>query len=142
MTISFFVEGVPKPGGSKTGFWNRKANRVIMAPACKGTKAWMDAVAIEAQTKGSKPFDGPVKLSIVFVMPRPKCHFKKDGSLKSNAPDWHVKTPDLTKLVRSTEDALKGICWRDDCQVVMGDYTKRFACEGELTGAWIWVKPI
>jgi Holliday junction resolvase RusA-like endonuclease len=32
-------------------------------------------------------------------------------------PAWHIR-PDLTNIMKLAEDALKGITWADDCQVV------------------------
>ena len=120
--VKFFVPGIPAPGGSKTIFFNKMTGKPIVAPACKRTKDWSSHVrfaALEA-VEGRPPYNGPVRLGIDFVMPRPKSHFrtgKHAGELKPDAPQWHTKAPDTTKLIRSTEDALKGICWRDDSQV-------------------------
>jgi Holliday junction resolvase RusA-like endonuclease len=48
--------------------------------------------------------------------------------------------PDTTKLVRSTEDALKGICWRDDSQVVYQVASKEYAARGGIPGADIKIE--
>jgi Holliday junction resolvase RusA-like endonuclease len=38
--------------------------------------------------------------------------------LRDDAPKTKASKPDLTKLIRSTEDALTGIAWNDDASVV------------------------
>ncbi len=79
-----------------------------------------------------EPLDAAVHLELQFRMPRPKSHYRTGRNahlLKSSAPLHHAVKPDLTKLVRSTEDALTGIIWRDDAQVISGSYSKTYADE-------------
>lgn len=127
--LHFFVPGTPAPGGSKTGFYNKSLNRVLMAPASKKTKPWMQAVSatVRSQYDGN-PLACPLRLHMQFRMIRPKGHYgsgKHAGVVKDRyAVALPTVKPDLTKLVRSTEDALKGILWLDDTQVVAGIYSK------------------
>jgi Holliday junction resolvase RusA-like endonuclease len=54
--------------------------------------------------------DEPVELRVRFLMPRP-----------ASTPKyrlWPRSKPDLSKLVRATEDALSGVVLRDDALVV------------------------
>ena len=127
-SIEFFVPGIPQPGGSKKGFYNRKAGRVVIVEDCKRNKEWRAVVALAARRAyHGEPLTGPVRLNIYFYMPRPKSHYgtgKKSGELKLTAPYFHTNKPDRTKLQRSTEDAMTGIIWRDDTQVVDGVTSK------------------
>lgn len=126
MNLSFFVPGIPATAGSKTGFYNKKSGRVIMAPANKRQKPWMShvqACAIDAlgSDYDQPPITGAVVLALKFLMPRAKSHYgtgKNEAILKPTAPIEHIKKPDLTKLLRAVEDALTGLIWRDDSQVV------------------------
>lgn len=73
------------------------------------------------------PFDGPVKVTMHFVCKRPKSHYRTGRYahlLKDSAPLWKATSPDLSKLIRSTEDALTtaGV-WHDDRQVAALDVT-------------------
>lgn len=121
--ISFFVPGIPKPGGSKDGFYNPKLRRVIITEACKTSENWKSVVALFARKNYSGlPLKGPLKLEVIFYMPRPKYHYgtgRNARKLKLTAPSFHSVKPDATKLMRSTEDALKGIVWDDDSQVAI-----------------------
>jgi len=75
-------------------------------------------------------------------MPRPKYHFgtgRNAGKLKDNAVYWCETTPDALKLTRSTEDALTGIAWKDDKQVVDLHVKKIY---GERPGAIIRIIPL
>jgi hypothetical protein len=109
-------------------------------------QSWGSAVryaAIEAvaAAPGSRPTglffgEGPLRLSIVFRMRRTKGHFRKDGTVREGAEKWHVKKPDLSKLIRSTEDAMIGIVMLDDSQVSEHLVRKVYAAPGQ-EGAWI-----
>lgn len=120
--LEFWIPGKAAPGGSKKGFYNKTLGRVIMVPDCKRTKPWMSIVSatVRADYEGDL-LRGPLKLSMEFRILRPKFHFgsgKNAGQIKDSMlfTKPTVK-PDLTKLERSTEDALTGILWHDDCQV-------------------------
>ncbi len=135
--IEFFVPGVPVPGGSKRAFTNRKTGKPIITDASKSTRPWMShvaSVAAEAMraTEDATPLSGPIRLTIEFVLPRPKGHYgtgKNAGKLKPGAPYLHTKRPDATKLLRSTEDALSNICWKDDSQVAIQRVRKVYGPE-------------
>lgn len=143
IAVSFAVEGVPAPGGSKharpiyrkvagvTKFTRRFAMQDM---GKEGNAMWREAVAEAGRAIKMQPFEGPLELEVIFRMPRPASHFVdgKNGRLKKNAPTYHTKAPDTTKLLRSTEDALKGICWLDDAQVCWQHAQKIYAdhCPG------------
>ncbi len=72
---------------------------------------------------------GAVSLRIVFLRPRPKGHHgtgRNAGKLKESAPEWPTTKPDTLKLARAVEDALTGVIWQDDSQVVSHHLTKRW----------------
>lgn len=144
MRIEFFVHGTPKPAGSKRGFVNPKTGKAILVDASgqKG-KDWRHdckMAAVDAMN-GKQRFIGPVKLTVNFCMPRPKAHYKgKTASLKTNAPRWHTKTPDSTKLLRGLEDSLKGIVWDDDSQVAVQYVLKQY--DGDTNGAFVLVEDL
>lgn len=62
------------------------------------------------------PFQGAVIMRMVFTLARPV-------SVKRNKRPWPSVTPDLSKLARSTEDALKAAgVYKDDALIV--EYTR------------------
>lgn len=138
--ITFFVPGTPKPGGSKRGFINKKTGRVIITEDCKKNKEWRSIVSVIAFNEYSGPLmEGPLMLTITFVMPRPKYHYNTKGILKPSAPTYHTSTPDASKLTRSTEDSLKGIVWKDDSLVAIQKIWKIY---GEKPGAHVTISVI
>lgn len=128
--LSFFVPDTPRPAGSKTaGF--RKDGSVFYRPASKHASTWRASVrlfAVQAMKaeSGFKPYEGPVSILCEFLLARPKSHSNSKGVLKPNAPIYPCKDPDLTKLVRGVEDALNGLVWKDDNQVVRQSNVKRY----------------
>ncbi len=79
--------------------------------------------------EGLPLMQGPVSLRIVFLKPRPKGHYgtgRNAGKLKESAPEYPTTRPDTLKLARAVEDALTGVIWQDDSQVVAHDMVKRW----------------
>jgi Holliday junction resolvase RusA-like endonuclease len=69
---------------------------------------------------------------IEFRMPRPKAHYKASGEIKADAPWFPIVRPDLTKLLRSTEDAMTGIVWHDDSQIVEQNIHRTYSSVEDL----------
>lgn len=145
--ISFFVAGIPRPGGSKRVFPIRKAGAltgkfIVTDAAGQANKDWRASVAHEAQEAMrnshdtyENPWTGPVELELYFKLPRPKGHMlpkariAKGGGVtfvRENAPTHHTSRPDAGKLARSTTDACTSILWADDAQIVKETHTKSY----------------
>lgn len=137
--INFYVAGVPAPGGSKKAFVNPKTGRAIIVDDAKNNTSWRERVAAEAsRVPGIRPLDGPLSLEITFFVLRPRSHIGKRGR-RPSAPVWPAVRPDITKLVRALEDALKSICWHDDAQIVMQTAIKRYS---DIAGARVRIKTV
>ena len=139
--ITIEVRGmIPAPQGSK-----RHVGKGIMIESCKAVKPWRNAVAEAAVQAGAYPLMGPISFDAEFIFPRPRSHYrtgKKSDQLKPNAPYLHSVKPDVSKLQRSTEDALSGVAFQDDARIAQASLTKRYADEGELPGAVIVVSKV
>lgn len=141
--VCFFVPGVPQPGGSKKGFVVKTrggAVRAVVVEDAKHNAPWRAVVTLAASEYFSSPLSGPISVSFTFAMPRPQGHYgtgRNAGTLKPTAPHGHTIKPDITKLIRSTEDALKGVAWQDDCQVVSQSAGKFY---GPQPGCWIRIQ--
>lgn len=125
--VQFWVPGIPAPGGSKRYVGHSKAGRAILVDdAGQRNKDWRAVVALCAQQACTSPLLGALALDVEFRLPRPRAHYRSNGDLKDKAPSWHSKRPDATKLLRSTEDACKGILWVDDSQIAEQTVRKRY----------------
>lgn len=85
---------------------------------------WRQAVAQAARDAGTEPLEGPVVLDMKIGLPKPQTAPKRRRT-------WPVgaRSGDVDKLLRAVLDALTGVAWRDDSQVVgvfvMKDYAPR-----------------
>lgn len=132
--IAFSVYGMPGPQGSKSfkGL-SKKTGKAIMVESSAKVKPWREAVKAVARSvveypvsaagfdlrPGANnaiptkfPLDGPLIVRMVFTLPKPVSAPKR----KKTYPD---RKPDLSKLARSTEDALTdaGLI-KDDARIV------------------------
>jgi crossover junction endodeoxyribonuclease RusA len=117
--ISFFIHGMPVPQGSKRVI---RGNLIEMADA--RLRSWrQDVAAISSQQmQGHLPWQGPVMVTLSFYLPRPKAHYgtgRNAERLKPQAPTYPSTHPDIDKLIRSVLDAMTGIVFHDDRQVVV-----------------------
>lgn len=153
--ITITVHGRPAPQGSKRAFAVRSkgvpTGRVaVIESSHDRVKSWRQAVMDAATAVKAWPaLDGPLEVTMTFVLPRPASHYgtgKNAHRLKPAAPVWPVKPPDCGKLARATEDALTcaGI-YRDDAQIVVSHLTKIYERRGPFTehlpGAVITIRP-
>ena len=127
--IEIVVYGTPGPQGSKRFVGHAKSGRGIMVESSAKVKPWREAVKWAAcglrSPEGMLHMSGPVAVEMIFTLPKPK-------SAPKTRRTWPDRKPDLSKLVRSTEDALTyaGV-WEDDARVVQLVAGKRYPGEGE-----------
>jgi len=139
MKQSFFVEGAPVPKGSTKSFLHRKTGRIVtMQDNREKQKVWTERIVWKAREKGVQLSGGACSLYVIFHMPEPKSFRNAKGNRKPSAPKWHTKKPDLDKLLRCVMDALTGIAWKDDSQVIRIVGRKGYA--GEACGAYIEIE--
>lgn len=98
--IQLVVYGTPAPQGSKK-FVGVRAGRGIMIESSAKVKPWRQDVKSEALRvkAGAEPLDGPLSVRMVFTVPKPASSPKRRRT-------FPMRKPDLSKLIRSTEDAL------------------------------------
>lgn len=125
--MNFTVEGQPVPqpraristrGGFARGY----------VPAKHPIHAYRQAVAAAARIACPHPTDDPVEITFWFTIARPKSHLNKSG-IKKNAPLF--PKGDWDNLAKGVQDAMNGIVWYDDSQVVDAHVYKRYGRIGE-----------
>jgi Holliday junction resolvase RusA-like endonuclease len=131
LMVQFTVYGKPQPAGSKRAFVVK--GRAVVTDDNAKSKPWKQEVsgtALRAMSDAGVPWmEGPLGLTCVFYLARPKGHYgsgRNAAQVKESAPPFPVVKPDATKLVRGVEDALTGIVWKDDAQVVAQTVLKRY----------------
>ena len=132
--IEFFVSGLPIAQGSKRAFVVK--GRAVMTENAKNLKPWRNDVACAAMeaVRGECEWrtDAPMWLTVRFTFPRPASHRRKDGTLKPSAPMHKTTAPDCDKLARSIGDALTGIAYDDDRQIIDLAVSKGWAMAGDV----------
>ncbi|MCM1513361.1 MAG: RusA family crossover junction endodeoxyribonuclease [Oxalobacter formigenes] len=121
--ITFTVPGIPKGKGRPR--FARSGNRVITYTPPE-TAAYENAVKTAAMQAmgGRKPYGGTCEIHIMAAFPIPKSwpeSKKRQARLDRIHP---AKKPDLDNVMKTVCDALNGIVWKDDAQVVRAHVTK------------------
>ncbi len=104
--MRFFVDGLPVAQARPR--FARSGNHVRTYDPAK-SKNWKAYVAMVASSKGVRVQQGALRISMSFIFLKPKSAKKRVH---------HTVKPDLDNLVKGCKDALKGIAWVDDSQVV------------------------
>jgi Holliday junction resolvase RusA-like endonuclease len=125
----FTVPGDAAPQGSKRAFKTR-GGRIALVESSSKVKPYRASVAAAAVAAGVKLIDGPVSVFAVFTFVRPRSHFTGKGALRASAPAAPGK-PDLDKLARAVGDALTGLAYRDDAQIMQWHLQKRYGDRAE-----------
>lgn len=152
LLFGFGVSGKPQPAGSKRAFPFVRPGRKPFSKGWLGVRvsddnpkaaAWKNAIArIAAKRFGQKPLTGPLGVKFVFRLARPKSHYRsgKNGHLlRDSAPKYPEVKPDALKLARAVEDALTGVVWVDDAQIVEELLQKRYASGDEPEAVFVSV---
>ena len=125
MEIKFKVFG--KPTALKRHRTFTRGNFTGQFDPSKGDKK--DFLLLSMQNKPDIPFDEPLMLTLSFVFPRPKSHYrtgKHSGTMKETAPTFHTSTPDTDNLIKFVCDALNHIYWKDDSCISIITATKTY----------------
>ena len=127
MTLSLVVPGSPVGKGRARTFYHRQARRIVSMTPHK-TAAFEGYIrALFAQKYPDHvPLEGPVEMDVLIYFPIPK------SASKAKARDmrWQrilpTKRPDCTNVLKAVEDALNGLAYRDDAQIVMETVIKQY----------------
>jgi Holliday junction resolvase RusA-like endonuclease len=129
MSFKLTVYGTPAPAGSKKVV--PLGPRYGVVDASKRSAPWKKEIrqAAGRVMQDSPLMDGPLAVRLRFIVNRPKGHYgsgKNAGRIKESAPLYPTVKPDVLKLARAVEDALSGIVYRDDAQIVSELLEKRY----------------
>lgn len=110
--IALVVFGTPAPQGSTKAFIPKGWQRPVITADNRKTKPWKQQIAGAAAALNQHPFakDVPLAITLDFYLAKP-------ASVTKRRTHPIVK-PDLDKLVRAVFDALTGIMFADDAQVI------------------------
>lgn len=132
ITIEFTVEGAPVPKG-RARVTTRGGFARAYTPA--KTREYEDVVksAGKEAMNGREPLESPLKLFLLFFMPIPKSASKKAKAEMLSGMMKHTKKPDLSNMLKSVEDALNEVCYKDDSQIISVSMRKYYSDTPRVT---------
>ena len=140
--ISFTVFGEPKTAGSKKAFYSAKLKRSIITDDNAKSRDWKEQVASAArQAYSGDLLTGALRVEFRFIRVRPAGHYNAKGELNKTGREsiGPATRPDCLKLARCVEDALQGVLYRDDAQIIAERLVKEW---GEPARVEIQVQPL
>lgn len=148
--LTFWVDGVPQPQGSKQAFATKKdgnyTGKTTMIETTKGLPAWRKAVQAEAEAAAANAgWDAQreaIAMNAIFYFPRPKGHFgtgRNAGIIRDAAPIHHLTKPDTDKLLRAIGDALTAAKVLTDDATIVGEHGWKAYADGRPPGARITI---
>lgn len=155
--LNITVPGVPQPKGSMRSFVPKDRRGQLVRDPRNGrlkismtnnsplTREWQHRVSYFAKSAlpGAVPAEGAYRVTGAFKFQRPTSHLLRGVDsltglprMRKDAPPRHTYKPDLDKLIRAVLDALTGIVYPDDSQVMELDFSKSWS----LTDSGVWLK--
>lgn len=136
--IKFTIPGAPVSQGRPRA---RRAGNKIMMYDPKPSKDYKEFVAnIALEYAPSKPIETPLFVNIAIYRKIPKSTSKKDRQLMLDGMKRPITKPDTSNYVKGIEDALNGIIYKDDSQIVELRATKYYSdsprAEIEIREEW------
>lgn len=134
--VTFKVDGTPVPKGRAR--YARRGN-FISTYTPEKTRTYETLIkdaAIEAMGS-SEPLETPVSLYLYIRVPIPKSCTKKRLEAISNGSEKPIRKPDGSNILKSVEDGMNSVVYKDDSQIVNIHVTKVYS---SLPGVDICVK--
>lgn len=135
MSIEFFIPGQPQGKGrpriGRVGCYAR-----MFTPA--KTVSYESTVALFAHQAmaGASLMEGPVSVDMVLTYTIPASWSKKKSAQALSGELAPMTKPDCDNVVKACFDAINGVVWKDDVQVVELYLSKQY---GEKPGVFVSV---
>ena len=126
--VTFKVDG--NPVGKQRARYVKRGN-FVQAYTPEKTRTYESLIkekAIEAMGS-SEPLETPVTLYLYIRVPMPKSYSKKRIEACLNGSEQPIKKPDASNILKSVEDGMNGVVYKDDSQIVNIHVTKVYSSE-------------
>ena len=136
MILHFTIPGVPVP-------WKRAQQKGKQFFTDPRVRAFKEAVAWSAKHAGARVTERPCTLAITCYMPI-AASWSKNKRLEASADVLrHTSKPDWDNLGKGISDALNGVAWIDDSQVVYASVRKLYSenPRTDVTVQWLCGNP-
>lgn len=130
MQIEFTVAGDPVGQGRPRFARRRGYVQTYDPPKSKEYKAKV-AQSFQQAYMG-EPLTNPVKITIRAVFGVPKSYSKERTKACLEGLEWPTKKPDFDNIVKGVCDALNGLAYQDDKQIVQAIVYKLYGPEAKV----------
>jgi len=129
--ITFKVDG--DPVGKQRARYAKRGNFVqtYTPDKTRNYEFSIKEAAIEAMGS-SEALETPVTLYLYIRAPIPKSLPKKRLEAISNGSEKPIKKPDASNVLKSVEDAMNGVVYKDDSQIVNIHVTKVYSSQSGI----------
>lgn len=121
--VAFQLPGHPKGKGRPRAVVRGGFARVY-TPAETRSYEGMIRLAAEKAMRGRPPTERPVIVMMAAVFDIPKSFSKARRSAALDGGEFPAKKPDLDNIVKAVVDAMNGVVFKDDSQIVSARYSK------------------
>ena len=134
--VTFKVDA--DPVGKQRARYAKRGNHVMAYTPDKtrNYETLIKAAAIEAMG-ASEPLETPINLYLYIRAAIPKSLSKKRLEACLNGLEKPIKKPDASNVLKSVEDAMNGVVYKDDSQIINIHVTKVYC---SVSGVDICVK--
>jgi Holliday junction resolvase RusA-like endonuclease len=125
--INLAVPG-PPVGFARTRIARTRSGRIVPFTPKKPRNhmAFIKALFVQ-KYPGLMPLEGPLEMDILVYFPIPKSASKKRRDDMLWQRELPAKKPDASNILKIAEDALNGVAYRDDCQLVSITVMKKYS---------------
>lgn len=137
-SVSFFVPGQPvgkgRPRAAKRG-----KHIQLYTPEKTASYENLVATAAHGSMRGAEPIKGAchVDMEIRLMVPVSWSAKRRDQALDGQI--LPTKKPDMDNVLKAVFDAINGIVWQDDVQVIQVQASKRYSA---IPGVAVVIKPM
>ena len=126
--VTFKVDGVPVPKGRAR--YVRRGNHIsTYTPEKTRNYETLIKDAARQAMGGSEPLETPVSLYLYIRVPIPASATKKRLQAIADGSEKPIKKPDASNILKSVEDGMNGVVYKDDSQIINIHVTKVFSSE-------------
>lgn len=126
--ITFKVEG--NPVGKQRARYVKRGNFVsTYTPEKTRTYEFLIKDAAIKAMGSSEPLETPVTLYLYIRLPIPKSYSKKRTEACLNGSEHPIRKPDSSNILKSVEDGMNSVVYKDDCQIINHHITKVYSSQ-------------
>ncbi len=129
MVITITIPGEPAAKGRPRIGRGPGGRPVAVTPGKTRTREGIIASLAMDAMGGRAPMDGPLHVTVRAILPISRSWPKKRQLAASGGLEHPTKRPDADNLAKLATDALNGIVWHDDSQIVALMAIKEYGTE-------------